>query len=75
MRRQLKDKRFRYMTIKIDKFREVFKLPDGYEYKDKLYLIDIYQAPFHTMFSVKASGNHGKDLRKVFREIMKELYL
>ncbi len=73
----MKDQRFRYLTIKIDLIRNVKKAGNRmWEYKDKMFLVDIKENCGGIAFSVqKLSGNYGRDLRKVFREIQKELHL
>ena len=71
--------KYRYLTIKIDLEREVKKVKLGTEYKDKIWLIDIFHGKTlnhsGTLFSLEASGNPGKDLRKIFRKIRGELHL
>ncbi|MDD2904132.1 MAG: hypothetical protein PHU44_17030 [Syntrophales bacterium] len=73
----MKDKRLNELRIKIDLLRSVKKIGSGsYELKDKMFLIDIGQGGFVRMaFSVKASGNHNKDLRKVFRKIQEQIHI
>ena len=73
--KKLNDQQFRVLTIKVDKVREVLKIPHGKEYKDKLYLVDVLDGMLGTAFSVKATGHYKQDLKRVFREIKKILYL
>lgn len=74
----MKDKTFQDFKIKVDLVREVKKIEAGYyAYKDKMYLVEI-KYPYRgggMAFSVKATGDRSKDLRKVFKTIMKNMYL
>lgn len=69
-KKQMKDQRFRYTTIKIDLIREVFKLPKnrGTEYKDKLFCVEIDIQSGTTSFCEPK-------LRKLFKRIKEELHL
>ena len=72
----MKKETFLEYIIKIGKVREKTKIDVGtWEYKDKMYLVNIKESGVGIAFSVKATGNCGRDLRRVFRAITKSLYL
>ena len=71
-----KEKIIKEYRIKIDKVRKIKKIIGGEEYVDKLFLVDIKNCYGGGIgFSVKVGKDYSKSLRKVFKEIQRELYL
>lgn len=69
MTKELKDKTFRYLTIKIDLIRSCKKVGlGGIEYKDKWFVVKIDDG--HTIISFCA-----ETLKQLFKQIKEKLYL
>lgn len=61
--------KFREYTIKIDRIREAKRVGPGWEYKDKMFCVDIsWMGNRHTMFC-------DTTLKKAFKRIKEELYV
>lgn len=73
----MKNKTFPDFRIKVDLNREIKEIDkESYYYIDKMYFVEIkYSNRRGIGFGVKATGNRGKDLRKIFKTIQKEMYL
>ena len=75
-KKRYKDQEFLEYTIKIKRVREVWGDRNCKEYKDKFYLVDIKQPVGYGIgFAVPIKRNLGTALKKVFREIQKNLHL
>jgi len=72
-----KERIYNEFGIKIKRVVDVKKISKGfYESIDKFYLVDIKESGGSGIsFTIEASGIYGKDLRKVFKTIQKELHL
>lgn len=73
----MSEKTFLEYTIKIRIVKDKKRIgAGGWKYKDKFYLVDIKTyGGGGVSFGIQATGNYGRDLRKVFREIKENLHL
>ena len=75
-KKRYKDQEFLEYTIKIRRVREIWGNRYFKGYKDKFYLVDIKQSPEYRIgFAVPIKRNPWTALKRVFREIQRELHL